>query len=356
MILVLNNNSGFRGALMAELDATSLIVFKVILTGYGFWNLDYFRYFIPPFCVSRGLKNIHVLALQYVSAFYPLLLITLTYACVELHGHNFRPIVWLWKPFHQCCVKARRRWEIKASIIDVFATFLLLSYSKLLFVSLLLLQRTEMYSADGEGTSYTLLVDATVYYLSVEHLPFAIIAFLVLFLVSLPPLLLIFYPCKIINRCRYKRRWHALRTFVEAFHGCYKNGVTGGWDFRSGSGVHMLNRFGVVIANYCSVNPQNAWLLCALWFVTSSILILIMQPFKKSYMSVADALLLALLGFLALLVVTFLYIPPSANEILPHLMVIACGFPQLVLLLSVTYRQLKGKQITRYIAGKLARC
>ena len=37
-------------------------------------------------------------ALQYLSAFYLLLLIALTYACVELHGHNFRPIVWLWKP------------------------------------------------------------------------------------------------------------------------------------------------------------------------------------------------------------------------------------------------------------------
>ena len=102
VILVINNNSGLRGTLMAELDATSLVAFKVILTGYGFWNLDYFRCVIPPFCVSRGLKNIHVLALQFVSAFHPLLLIALTYACVELHGHNFRPNVWLWKPFHRC--------------------------------------------------------------------------------------------------------------------------------------------------------------------------------------------------------------------------------------------------------------
>ena len=92
--------------------------------------------------MSQGLTNIHVLALQYVSAFYPLLLIAITYACVELHGHNFRPIVWLWKPFHRCCVNVRRRWDSKASIIDVFATFLLLSYSKLLYVSLFLLQGT----------------------------------------------------------------------------------------------------------------------------------------------------------------------------------------------------------------------
>jgi len=78
VVLVLNQDSMFHGALIAELDKTSLSVFKVILTGYGFWNLDFFRYLIPPFCISQGLKNIHVLALQYVSAFYPLLLIALT--------------------------------------------------------------------------------------------------------------------------------------------------------------------------------------------------------------------------------------------------------------------------------------
>jgi len=34
-------------------------------------------------------------------------------------------------------------------------------------------------------------------------------------------------------------------------------------------------------------------------------------------------------------------------------MVIAFSFPQLVLLLTVTYNQLKGKQISQYIAGKV---
>ena len=80
------------------------------------------------------------------------------------------------------------------------------------------------------------------------------------------------------------------------------------------------------------------------------------RPYKKSYVNVLDGLLLALLGFLILLLVTFLYILPSANETLPLLMVIVCGVPQVVLLLSVTYTQLKGKQIAHYIAGKLVLC
>jgi len=77
LVTLINEDSKIHVDLMEKLDTASLAVFKVILTEYGFWNLDYFRYFIPPFCVSQELKNIHVLALQCVSAFYPLLLIVL---------------------------------------------------------------------------------------------------------------------------------------------------------------------------------------------------------------------------------------------------------------------------------------
>ena len=81
----LNFSQGFLGTLMVELNLTSRTMFIIILTCYRFWNLGFLRFLIPPFCMSQDLKNIHVLALHYVSAFYPLLLIFLTYACVELH-------------------------------------------------------------------------------------------------------------------------------------------------------------------------------------------------------------------------------------------------------------------------------
>ena len=39
---------------------------------------------------------------------------------------------------------------------------------------------------------------------------------------------------------------------------------------------------------------------------------------------------------------------------LPLIILIACGLPQLVLVLSVTCRQLKGKQMAQYVAGKVS--
>ena len=75
---------------------------------------------------------------------------------------------------------------------------------------------------------------------------------------------------------------------------------------------------------------------------------------KREHKTREDGLLLALLGFGTLLIVTFLYILPSTNESLLLIFVIACGLPQLVLVLSVAYRQLKGQQMAQYIAGKVS--
>jgi len=111
-----------------------------ILVLCGIWNLDFFRSVIPPFCVSSRIKTVHALALEYIVAFYPICLILVTYACIKLHDNNFRPVVWLWKPFHRHFVHFRRRWDAKASIINAFTTFLLFSFSKILFVSFTLLR------------------------------------------------------------------------------------------------------------------------------------------------------------------------------------------------------------------------
>lgn len=86
-----------------------------------------------------------------------------------------------------------------------------------------MLVETVIYNADsdhGSGTSLVLWVDGTVCYLSKEHLPFAIAAHITLIFISLPQILLIFYPCKVYKRgpngC-HRRKWHALHTVVDAY-------------------------------------------------------------------------------------------------------------------------------------------
>ena len=172
---------------------------KLLLTFYGIWNLDFSRYIIPPFCASNKLTTIHILSLEYIIALYPLVLIAIVYICVELHDRDCRVLVCLWKPFHRCFAQVRRRWDPKASIIHTFATFLLFSYSKLLFVSASLMHSTRVYNSTIERFGPPVwYYDASMLYLRHEHLPFFCLAILVLVIFVAPPtLLLLLYPTKV---------------------------------------------------------------------------------------------------------------------------------------------------------------
>ena len=135
----------------------------------GIWSLDFFRSVVPPFCVSSSIKTVHALALEYLVAFYPIFLILITYACIKLHDNNFRPVVWLWKPFHRYFVHFRRRWDSKASIISAFTTFLLLSFSKILFVSFTLLYTFHVqYNYGDNPNKCVLYYDPTIECLTLE--------------------------------------------------------------------------------------------------------------------------------------------------------------------------------------------
>ena len=128
------------------------ILIKIAQTLCGFWNLDYFRHIIPPFCVDSRLNNLHALWLDFISAYYPLLLIFITYIAIELHARNFKPIVILWRPFHKCCVRIRRGLDPKSSIINAFATFLVLSIGKIIFLSAHSVYTTSIHLFHGNGT------------------------------------------------------------------------------------------------------------------------------------------------------------------------------------------------------------
>ena len=65
------------------------------------WNLDFLRYVIPPFCISKSLTTLQAEALEYVVGVYPLLLIVVTYIFVELYDNEYRMIVALWSPFRK---------------------------------------------------------------------------------------------------------------------------------------------------------------------------------------------------------------------------------------------------------------
>ena len=52
----------------------------------------------------------------------------------------------LWRPFNGCFVRLRRGWNTKSDLIDVFASFFLLSYSKIVYQIMLAFDSKEIIS------------------------------------------------------------------------------------------------------------------------------------------------------------------------------------------------------------------
>ena len=116
------------------------------------------------------MTTIQALSLDYIVAFHPLFLIII---CIQLHARGYTPLIYLWKPFHKYCACVSQRWSPSESLVHTFAAFLLLSYSKILFVSFNVLYHSEIIQdSSGEKTgSLVLYYNATVPYFSTEHAP-----------------------------------------------------------------------------------------------------------------------------------------------------------------------------------------
>ena len=230
-------------------NVKSQLHFKFLLSAYDVWNLRFFRYLFPPFCVSSRLKPIHVIFLSYISVFYPLCLVVATWVGVDLYDRNFKLLVCLCRPFVTCLRRVRRSWNARSDLINVFASFFLLSFSRVLFQFIYFNTYQKSY---GVVSMLFLQCDLSVAYGSTEHIAFAAPSvFFCLVFIVLPTVLLIFYPFRwfraLLSKCRLDGI--VLNTFVEKFYGCYRNGLDGGKDMRSFAGLYFAVRIVLLLPN-----------------------------------------------------------------------------------------------------------
>ena len=283
------------------------ILLQTVRVLCGFWNLDFFRYLIPPFCVSSHLSNIQALSLEYIHVVYPLLLVLITFICIELHARNFTPLVLLWKPFHRCVTRFRRSWDPRASIINAFSTFLLLNFSKIIFVAGYCLYSIDLFVIDPNlQTSYhhsVLYSEPKIHLLSKQHLPYLLcsVTLLVVF-VFIPTLLLCFYPTKIFRRllqCSLSLRWQqAVGAFIDTFQGHYKDGTSGTRDYRAASSIHLIVLFLIIficMSGYLRLFVTDT---AQPILVTVSLFYALARPCKQYYANVIQSLLCILTAFI----------------------------------------------------------
>lgn len=279
-----------------------------ILTILGVVNLDFFRLLIPPLCISASLKSINVLLLDYIIAVYPIVLTIILYIGIELHDrcgttvHLTTPLkCFLW-----------RNWNPRETLLSTCATFLLLSYSKFLFVLFNLLFKVEIYNCKGEliPNSAVLLFDPQFKFFHSEHIPYVILALsVILIFVVLPPLLLLLYPTRLFRRCLTCcgfKRWDILHLVMDTFQGWYNDGTEGTYDYRPLSSLYMIMRVAIamyyiaLIAILDVVQHSTLGFVVGISHVFLGIVFLIVNPYKRKWMNNVDGLILTAFGVLIL--------------------------------------------------------
>ena len=292
----MNLNSKFT-----QLGTTGLVVTKIGITLFSVLNLDFFRLVYTPFCLHPEATVLEILSLEYLIAVYPFLLIFITYLLVAAYDRQYRLLLHIWRPFKACLPRHLKAWNVRASLIQVFTTFILLTYVKILGVSLkilyLSLSYTFIHNVAGKRVSdgYFTIYNANMKYFSANHVPFAVLSITASFIFILMPLLLLtFYPCGCFQRClnHCGGRCQPLHAFMDAFQGCYR---TNPWDLRSFSAFYLLLRILLVVQWYIFFSNTMLY-TSGMLSLTGAAVVAIFQPYKVKIHNTADAVLLLLLG------------------------------------------------------------
>ena len=275
---------------------------------YAILNLSFFATAaVPGFCLHETLGTLEVIALKYLNAFLPLLLIFICYILIKLYDCNCRAVRFMWRPFRKFLKKIYKNHEPKTSIIDVIATFLLLSYNKVLYVSFSLFAYTSVRDAHTND-----VIKSPVFYFDASapmfHGKYAILSITALIIftlfVTLPPLFLTFYPLrctqKVIDKLPIKI---TLRTFAETFNGDFRNGTSkestrGDKDCRWFAGYYFMLRvvfFGIYVSE---LQWLEQYLIQQVLLAVCIVLFANVRPYKENYYNKLDTAMFTLLAIL----------------------------------------------------------
>ena len=328
---------------------------NIVLALYAFWSLEFLRFLVPPFCLSDGITSLQLVSLGYVSALYPLFLCLVTYCLIELHGMNVKFIVMVWKPFHKLLVKVRKPWKIQTSVVHTFATFLLLSYAKIIFVSFTVLQSYKPVILDIINnklfSSSVRSIDLAEPYFEKAHAPYAVMALLtVLLLILLPLIIILLYPTRLFQMITPgcgPRKLQAIRTFVEVFQGCYKDGTTNGGsiDYRLVSGIYLIGRICIAAgtakqSTTSSITQHYDWLLTSAFFVVASIFFAFFKPYRRWCYNFIDTVALLWIAKMCICIHVILEMNISEEDLntMVVILILDLAAPYLLLLLWFGYK------------------
>ena len=269
---------------------------KIVFSLLEMFNLSFFRKLIPPFCLNPKFNVFGVVSVDYMIALYPFLLIFITYALITIYDKHYRLLIWVWKPFKKCFHGFRSTSNIRTSLIEVFASFILLSSVKILRASFDFLSCIPTYDVAGRKLDNDIAtLSDNVKCFGSHHLPFALLAIAISSIFVIVPLfLLVFYPCRCFQKCLNccRLRLLTLHVFMDAFQGSYRLQPR---DMRSFSALYLFLRLLMLAHVELFLSLQTLY-VSGIISLVSAALIALFQPYKVKVHNTVDSILLLLMG------------------------------------------------------------
>ena len=256
---------------------------------YGILNLNFSFSEELAFCLKK--KNLHVLdmfRIQYITVVYSLLLIFLTIIILKLNS------------LYSCiklCHKCGRR-NIRGSVIDGLTAFVVLCYYKCVQLTCSILIPINVVDQSNIHVKKVALFNGELEYMKHEHLKYAIPAIICLFVIILPPPILLLFEsiATKLNRTFTMRRnrisycLHILRMktlpFLDSFQGCFKD------NYRCFAGLFFVYKIVLLVPYMITGNISYDFMWAEVVLFGILALHIYCRPFQKSWHNTLDAVLL----------------------------------------------------------------
>ena len=267
-----------NGAL--KLEPFIVVIQEILSQFYRPFNLDFFTTEPLSFCLWKGSNALDYFLMKYVTVGFALLLVLMTIVI-----------------FRCRCTSTRFRMfrTSNSVLIQGLSAFFVLCYSQSARVSFDILTFFCLYSHNFHCESKVVNRMGYMTYLEGEHIKYAIVAILVLiFVVIIPPLLLLIYPLvfKLLGFCKLSESklviilWRVMPIqLLDAFQSSFKD------EYRFFAAFYFLYRAMVLVAFAYSQTVFKFYSVVQLMLIAALALHAVFQPHKKREHNIIDALL-----------------------------------------------------------------
>ena len=182
------------GEITPPLHSDNLL--KGIKFVYNIWNLEFFGFLLPSYCINKHFNTMDILLIKYVSGFYPFLLFILFIALTNLVYVKCCHLEKVARFIRNGCTRLKFKINRKGSTVNGLATLWTLVFTKFAVISGLILSQETLSGSDHSNIMIRVAwLNGNMPYFGKTHLPYFMPAvFILLFLVIIPAIGLLSYP------------------------------------------------------------------------------------------------------------------------------------------------------------------